>query len=723
VLTEPGIEPRFLASAVERLMDQQTALLIAWSMGTAAAGYGLLAAYLVSLGQEWHASKPAQAMLAAVVMATLWAVLGTLFALTGNTLYLLAATAIDILRYGAWYVFLFLLLSPANSGQPRERVFPAWLIPLCLATIISGVGLHLAASLQLPPAVQWGRAQLIQALLMIVLALILLEQLFRNVTGDARWNIKPLCLALLGQFGFDLYLYSDALLFNHIDADAYAIRGFVHALIVPFLLVATIRSRDWTAGIRLSQKAAFHTATLLVAAAYLLFMAAVGYYVRFFGGEWGRALQLSLLFVSLLVLGVLVFSGSMRAKLRVLVVKHFFSYRYDYREEWLRFTQTLSAQDSPQAMGQQVIRGLADMVESPAGGLWLRESGQSKFSMVGRWNIPASDICEDIDSSLCHFLASSGWVINLEEYRVSPGRYVELEMPEWIYRIPNAWLIIPLIISHEMTGFVILASARTPIDINWEVNDLLRAASCQAAGFLSRMQATEALLEAKKFDAFNRMSAFVVHDLKNIVTQLSLMLRNAERHRENPEFQQDMLMTVEHSVERMRQLMMQLREGATPTGTACGVMLPDVIERIRRSKIEQEQPIEVTISERLATRGHEERLERVIGHLVQNALDATPAVGRVWVSLKKRGDRAIVEIGDTGHGMSQEFIRERLFKPFQSTKEAGMGIGAYESAQYIRELGGELQVESEENLGTRVTMILPLFDGGPRSDLHETEQV
>jgi len=173
----------------------------------------------------------------------------------------------------------------------------------------------------------------------------------------------------------------------------------------------------------------------------------------------------------------------------------------------------------------------------------------------------------------------------------------------------------------------------------------------------------------------------------------------------------------------MRQLMMQLREGATPTGTACGVMLPDVIERIRRSKIEQEQPIEVTISERLATRGHEERLERVIGHLVQNALDATPAVGRVWVSLKKRGDRAIVEIGDTGHGMSQEFIRERLFKPFQSTKEAGMGIGAYESAQYIRELGGELQVESEENLGTRVTMILPLFDGGPRSDLHETEQV
>lgn len=136
----------------------------------------------------------------------------------------------------------------------------------------------------------------------------------------------------------------------------------------------------------------------------------------------------------------------------------------------------------------------------------------------------------------------------------------------------------------------------------------------------------------------------------------------------------------------------------------------------------QGQRIEVEIAERLSTRGHEERLERVIGHLVQNALDATPEEGRVWVSLVKRGDRAVVEVGDTGHGMSQEFIRERLFKPFQSTKLAGMGIGAYESAQYIRELGGELQVDSQENKGTRITMILPLFDAGSRSDLHETEQ-
>jgi len=703
-------------------MDHQTALLIAWSMGTAAASYGMLAAYLISLGHTWRNSKRARAMLTAIVLAALWAVAGTLFALSGNFILFLLGSLLDILRYVAWYVFLILLLSPTENGQRSQRVFPAWFIPLCWAMVLGGLALHLATALPILPAAQWTRAQLLHSLGMIVLALILLEQLFRNVTDDARWNVKPLCLALLGQFGFDLYLYSDALLFNQIDADAYAIRGFIHALVIPLLLVATIRSRDWTAKIRLSQKVAFHTATLLIAAIYLLFMAAVGYYVRFFGGDWGRALQLSVLFAALLILGVLGISGAMRAKLRVLVGKHFFSYRYDYREEWLRFTKTLSAQDSPQAMGEQVIRGLANMVESPAGGLWLLEPGQSGFRMAGRWNISLSDEIEDSGSSLCRFLVDSGWVINLEEFRASPRRYTDLSMPEWVYRIPNAWLIVPLIVSHEMTGFVILSSARTPIEVNWEVNDLLRTAGSQAAGFLARMQATEALLEARKFDAFNRMSAFVVHDLKNIVTQLSLMLRNAERHRDNPEFQQDMLMTVEHAVERMRQLMMQLREGATPPGTACGVFLPDVIQRIERSKMNQGQRIEVEIAERLSTRGHEERLERVIGHLVQNALDATPEEGRVWVSLVKRGDRAVVEVGDTGHGMSQEFIRERLFKPFQSTKLAGMGIGAFESAQYIRELGGELQVDSQENKGTRITMILPLFDAGSRSDLHETEQ-
>ena len=278
-------------------------------------------------------------------------------------------------------------------------------------------------------------------------------------------------------------------------------------------------------------------------------------------------------------------------------------------------------------------------------------------------------------------------------------------MPLWLSELPNAWLIIPLANGGELIGFVILATARTRIDVNWEVNDLLKTAARQAATFLGQMQATEALLEARKFDAFNRMSAFVVHDLKNIVAQLSLMLKNAERHRDNPEFQKDMLMTVEHSVERMKQLMMQLREGTTPVTRRMASISAAVIGRIQRAKASQQPVPEIRLEDKVAGEGHEDRLERVIGHLVQNAIDATDKDGRVWIRLAKQDGQALVEVGDTGHGMTPEFVRERLFKPFQTTKATGMGIGAYESFQYVQELGGRVQVDSTPDVGTQVRVV------------------
>jgi putative PEP-CTERM system histidine kinase len=217
------------------------------------------------------------------------------------------------------------------------------------------------------------------------------------------------------------------------------------------------------------------------------------------------------------------------------------------------------------------------------------------------------------------------------------------------------------------------------------------------------------LIETRKFDAFNRMSAFVVHDLKNIVTQLSLMLKNAERHRDNPEFQQDMLDTVENSLEKMRQLLLQLREGERPAGAAAGVDLAPIIERVARTAALHARAVSVEIDERIAARGHEQRLERVIGHIVQNALDATPVTGKVWVRLHRREESAVLVVGDTGAGMSKEFIRTGLFRPFSSTKANGMGIGMFESESYVRELGGKISVQSEAGQGTVVTIELPLF--------------
>jgi len=701
-------------------MEITSASLITWSFGLAAFGYLMLWIYLISFGTNWRSSVHTRRMVYVAIMSTLWASIGLLYAFSGDALALVAASLADVAKYGVWYVFLVTLLAP-TSNPDTKPLLPSWLPAICWILVITGIGIEFSVALRLISPEEWLRTLIFHGLAEAVIGLVLIEQLFRTVSADSRWNIKPLCLALLFQFAFDVYLFSDAMMFNRIDGDALTVRGFVHAITIPLLMLATDRARDWTSKIHLSQKAAFHSATLLLAGLYLLFTAGVGYYVRYFGGEWGRVFQLALTFAGLLLLGVLLVSGSTRAWMKVLVGKHFFRYRYDYREEWLRFTQTLTEHDSPQTMGQQVIRGLANMVESPAGTLWLREAGHVTYRQSARWNLPECIAEEPQDSSLCSFLLASGWVVNLEEYRCYPARYNDLEIPAWLSDQPNAWLIIPLMAANDLQGFVILSSSRTQINVNWEVNDLLRAAGCQAASFLARMQATEALLEVRKFDAFNKMSAFVVHDLKNIVTQLSLMLKNAERHSDNPEFQKDMLMTVDHAVERMRQLMMQLREGATPPGGICGVNLADVIQRIQKDKMSQGISIDVHVQDRLIARGHEERLERVIGHLVQNAIDASLPGGRVWTSLERQKDRAAIEVGDNGHGMTQEFIRDRLFKPFQSTKEAGMGIGAYESAQYVRELGGEMLVDSEPDKGTRITVTLPLFVIRTESDLREQD--
>ena len=692
----------------------------AWSYGIAGIAYAALAVYLLF---GWRGGLRGGAMMVAVGLTAAWAVVAFAFTTTQTPVLLAVGAFVDVLRVGAWYAFLLLAIqrSPDSSSDVDARL--SWLFPLAAVLVLSGVIAQLAVALQWNAIGDVGRLGVFDGLVLSVFGLVFVELLFRNVAEDARWSVKPLCLGLAAAFIFDLYLFADALLFNRLDADAWSVRGFVHAMVVPLIAVSAVRNRAWTFGITLSRRVVFHSTAMIVTGVYLLFMAAAGYYIRYFGGNWGRSLQVALVCAALLALGAMAFSGSIRAKLRVIVSKHFFSYRYDYRDEWLRFTSALSARDGQHQLGQDVVRGLADLTESPAGALWLRDAAGRHFVQSARWNMPIDASIEPVSSALARFLHETGWVVNLEEFRSTPERYRGLELPAWLSDLPNVWLIIPLMNGGEMIGFVVLATARTRIEINWEVNDVLKTAALQAASFLGQMQATEALLEARKFDAFNRMSAFVVHDLKNIVAQLSLMLKNAERHRENPEFQKDMLMTVGHSIERMKQLMLQLREGTTPVEAPQGVDVAAVIGRIAHAKASQQPVPEVRVEERLIANGHEDRLERVVGHLVQNAIDATEESGHVWIRLARQDGLALIEVGDDGGGMSQEFVRDRLFKPFQTTKPTGMGLGAYESFQYVQELGGSVKVDSAPGAGTRVRLLLPVFEQSDRAMPPERKEV
>ena len=697
-----------------------------WSFGLGLIGFVLFGLRL-ALGRKaggeggWRQAL----LLAAVLASAFWEGVSLWYALAPSEFWWEAARIADAARIGAWIAFLLALFAEpgARSGTAavQKRGSPLWIGALAAILIVASLGASQPAPLSSAiAALPSASAPIGFALLLSlpILGLLVIEQLLRGTPMEQRWNMKPLFLGLGGAFAFDLFLYADALLFVRLDPEIWAARGIVAAFAIPFVMVAAARSRDWSLNMHVSRDVVFHSTALLISGVYLLAVAAAGYWVRYFGGTWGTTVQIAFLFAAVLLLAVVLSSGSLRARLRVFISKHFFSYRYNYREEWLKVTGLLSGADSEASLNERCVRALADLVESTAGSLFLKGEGEV-FAEAARWNTSEVATTEPASSDFARFLARTGWVLNLSEHRAGQERYEDIKMPDWLAQISRAWLVVPLFTGDELVGFAVLAEPRAPVEVNWEVHDLLKTAARQAASYIGQVRAAEALLEAQKFAAFNRMSAFVVHDLKNLVAQLSLLLKNSERHGEDPEFRKDMLGTVEHVVGRMNQLLLQLRAGTTPVEMPRPVVLTALVERIGKARVSLQPELVVDASAAIQALGHEDRLERVIGHLVQNALEATPPDGQVALRIFEDGDYAVVEVVDTGVGMTSDFVREQLFKPFHSTKPTGMGIGAYESAQYVGELGGRILVESRPNAGTRVRVYLPRVHA--QSDARQAE--
>ncbi|MBI1395615.1 MAG: PEP-CTERM system histidine kinase PrsK [Betaproteobacteria bacterium] len=680
----------------------------------AAACYGLgCIAYIllaIMVGARSMHSARGRLLIVAATATALWEFSGVGVALWPSRLWVFGHFLADGARFAAWIAFL-LALMPAlqipGRAIPLTRGRRAALGIGCLVvlwTLIAGVAAYrddLRVALG-AYAVVLGAFAVVS-----VAGLSLCEQLFRGATEAGRWAAKPLCLGLGAAYAFDLFMFSDALLLKELDLQIWSVRGLAHAFAIPFLLLSAARNREWTIDVSVSRSVVFGSTTLLLSGLYMLAVAGAGYFVRFFGGDWGTAVQVTFLFGALLVLAFLFFSGTVRARIKVFINKNFFSYRYDYREEWLKFTSVLAGHNDSGDIVTRAIQALADLVESPAGAQWWRTS-QGEFRVAGTWNWAVEgEVTEPPDGSLAAFLEQTNWVVSLPEYRRDPGRYAGLTLPDWLLEMDSAWIVIPLPTGSALGGFVVLSRPRAQVDLNWEVLDLLKTAARQAATVIAQVRATEALVEAKQFSAFNRMSAFVVHDLKNLVAQLSLMLRNAERHGNNPEFQADMRATIEHVVERMNRLLLQLRSGTVPITKPASVDVGTVIASIRAAWARQGREVGTTSVPDLWAMAHEDRLERVIGHLVQNAFDAMDGKGAVQVRAEKEEGFVVIEVQDQGKGMTPEFVRDELFKPFRSTKSTGMGIGAFESQQYVTELGGRITVDSHPDRGTRFRVYLP----------------
>jgi putative PEP-CTERM system histidine kinase len=682
-------------------------------------GYGLAAlAYLGLAGLiviSWRQRPQGRLLLLAAGVSALWAGAALLTTWPGFPSAL--ALASEIARNGAWLALLFYILQ-LRLPQAASLPAPLRVIRLLAGLLVPGLfGLSMyAVFVPLPPLLAHWTGTL-GPVLLAVTGLVLVEQVYRSTRLEDRWAIKFLCLGLGALFVYDFYLYAHAALFGAMDAQVWTARGYIAALVTPLIAVSAARNPDWSAPLGLSRSMAFHTASLLGAGSYLLLIAGAGYYLRLFGGEWGDVMLTVFVFAAAMLLVLLMFSGTLRARLRVFLSKHFFSYRYDYREEWLNFTRTLTEGRPGVQLGERAVEALARLLESPGGALWMHEG--ASYQRDSHWNWGDVQGSEPADSVFIQWLAGKQWVVDLDEMKTHRDLYGELDAPGWIRHADDAWLVVPLMLHEELLGFVILKHSLGKVSFNWEVSDLLKVAARQAAAHLSQMRASNQLIVARQFESFNRTTTFVIHDLKNLVAQLSLLLANAEKHQHNPEFQADMLDTVDNAVTRMNKVLAQLRRGgdeARPQSVELADILDDAITSKQAFKL---RPVLELPETPLRVRAERERLTRAVGHMLQNALEATPPTGEVILraaaGVSEKSGMAIIDIIDTGSGMDDEFIRSRLFQPFDSTKGAGMGIGAYECRETLRALGGNIEVASTPGRGTHFRLSLPL-------DTHESEQ-
>lgn len=670
--------------------------------GIAAFSYGIAGATFVLLSllllRRVQARPHGPALACACLLTAAWAI-G--MALAGKQATTTMAVWLEWSRTGAWLV----LLQQLQSRQPRPASGLLAASVALLAPLVASVG----ARIWLGPAPGGATWTIGVGVLLAVLGMLLVEHLYRNTPPISRWGIKFACLGIGGMFAYDFYLYSDALLFRQVNPDIWAARGMVNALCAPLIGIAAARNPGWSPGLALSRQILFRSAALLGSAIYLLAMASSAYYLRYVGGAWGPLMQLACLFGAALLLAGVLFSGAMRASLKVLINKHFYQGSYDYRQEWLRFTRALA--DGGPALGERTIEAVAALVESPAGTLWIRRERQ-RFEPAAGWNLAMPQAAEPADSAFAVFLEQRQWVIDVVQWRQLAHPYEQLPPPSWLAAMGQVWLVVPLMLHGRLFGFVTLDQPRARMALNWEVTDLLKIAGSQAAACLAHRDSADSLAVARQFESFNRMSAFIVHDLKNLVSQLSLLLSNAERHKNNPAFQQDMLATLAHSVDKMTQLLRKLHRGQDKDqykDQDAPLALDQLLARaVQAHAGRKPAPVLACCAPGLMVRADGGRLERVLGHLLQNALEATSATGSITVRLLRVGQAAVVDLTDTGHGMSTQFIREHLFQPFDSTKPAGMGIGVFESREYIRDLGGELEVSSVQGAGSTFRIVLPL---------------
>lgn len=548
-------------------------------------------------------------------------------------------------------------------------------------------------------------------LLVTVGGLVLVHNLYIGASSSSRAALRWPAAGLGLLLAFDLNLYTVAYLDGDWPAALAASRGLSVLILAALLALGVARDRD-ILRLRPSRTVTFQTASLIVIGTYFLAMFSIARAIAYVGGDVAELVQFGFITGASVFAALVLPSRRMRDWLRVTLTKHLFQHRYDYRTEWLRFMHTIgSGGENSQPLEQRVVQAVADIAESPAG-LLLAPDDNGELVLAARWQWGSADVpAVALSAQIAHFLEKNAFIIDLDEVRAGGRIRSELVvLPAWLREETRAWAAVPLVHYERLTGVVVLARPLQVRKFDWEDLDLMRVVGRQLASYLSEHSGQRALAEASRFDDFHRRIAFVMHDIKNLASQLSLLARNAELHADKPAFRDDMLVTLRNSADKLNTLLARLsRYGGSVVDRLGEVDGAKVAIAVARRFIGQ-HPVHLADLQTCRVTANRETLEQVLVHLVQNAVDASAPDSPVFISLSSDGIHGRFEVADAGCGMSPEFVRTRLFRPFDSSKQGGFGIGAFEARELVRAMRGRLEVESREGLGSRFIFRLPLHE-------------
>ena len=670
-------------------------LIVFWSHALAAGAFLALLIWRLGVSAP-HTGQ--RLLLGAFAMTGCWAWISGLY--LDSTLASYAETARNLL----WVSLLYSL--SASSDERQHGVRPVY------AAVAAVLGFQFVTDSLI--VLSDSEAIADTALLLRATAaaggLVLVHNLYGQAAPASRTSIRLTMLGLALLWVYDLNLYTVAYLDPKWANDLVGWRGIALALTAP--LFALGARRDESGRVRLSRAATFQSLSLLAICAYFAVMAVLATASRNTGLNWSGTLLVALLAAMTVAAMALLPSARARSWAKVKLSKHLFEHRYDYRSEWLRFTETLGSADadSPR-IGERIVKAVADIVDAP-GGLLLTTDAAGEIAGTSSWHWEGgSPQLSESDAATAFWgrVEASGRIIEFDALRDGWAGAQEraLGTPAWIVQDRSIWAGIPLIHHQKLVGMVLLSAPDYRRALDWEDFDLLRTAGRQAASSLAEARGQEALSTAQRFEEFNRRFAFILHDVKNLVSQLSLLARNAERHADNPEFRADMIATLKGSVGKMNDLLARLSPDAAPRVQRCEPqpLRPILISAIAAKRRTHE--IRLLGDTALWAQIDAASLEQAVGHLLQNAIEASPPASPVTVRVSASGESIELAISDTGCGMDGDFMRDRLFKPFASTKPSGFGIGTFEARSLIAAMGGRVGVDSRPGQGTTFSILLP----------------